>query len=43
VPGRPPAALVTGRATLMRLFAGRPAEPAEYQLTGAMPEELAVF
>jgi uncharacterized protein (TIGR03083 family) len=43
VPGRPPATLVTGRATLMRLFAGRPAEPADYQLTGAAPEELVVF
>ena len=43
VPGRPPATLVTDRATLMRLFAGRPAEPAEYELTGAVPEELVVF
>jgi uncharacterized protein (TIGR03083 family) len=43
VPGRPEATLVTDRATLMRLFAGRPAEPAEYQLTGAVPEELVVF
>ena len=43
VPGRPPATLVTGRATLMRLFAGRPAKPADYQLTGAVPEELVVF
>jgi hypothetical protein len=42
-PGRPPAALVTGRATLMRLVAGRPAEPADYQLTSAVPEELVVF
>ncbi len=33
----------TDRATLMRLFAGRPAEPAEYELTGAVPEELVVF
>ncbi len=43
VPGRAPATLVTGRATLMRLFAGRPAEPAGYQLAGAVPEELVVF
>jgi uncharacterized protein (TIGR03083 family) len=43
VPGRPEATLVTDRATLMRLFAGRPAEPAEYELTGAVPEELVVF
>ena len=43
VPGRPPATLVTDRATLMRLFAGRPTEPAEYQLTGAVPEDLVIF
>jgi hypothetical protein len=43
VPRRPPATLVSGRATLMRLFAGRPTEPAEYQLTGAVPEDLVVF
>ena len=43
VPGRPPATLVTGRATLMRLFAGRPAGPADYQLSGAVPEELVIF
>ena len=43
VPGRPPVTLVTGRATLMRLFAGRPAESADYRLTGAVPEELVVF
>jgi uncharacterized protein (TIGR03083 family) len=42
-PGRPEATLATDRATLMRLFAGRPTEPAEYQLTGAVPEELVVF
>jgi len=43
VAGRPPATLVTDRATLIRLFAGRPTEPAEYELTGAAPEELVVF
>jgi uncharacterized protein (TIGR03083 family) len=43
VPGRPLATLVTGRATLMRLFAGRPAGPADYQLSGAAPAELVVF
>ena len=43
VPGRPPATLVTGRATLMRLFAGRPAGPDGYQLSGAAPGELVVF
>lgn len=42
-PGRPPATLVTGRATLMRLCAGRPAGPSDYQLSGATPEELVVF
>jgi uncharacterized protein (TIGR03083 family) len=43
VPGRAPATLVTGRATLMRLFAGRPARPADYQLSGAVPAELVIF
>jgi uncharacterized protein (TIGR03083 family) len=43
VPGRAPATLVTGRATLMRLFAGRPAGPDAYQLSGAVPGELVVF
>jgi uncharacterized protein (TIGR03083 family) len=43
VPGRPPATLVTGRATLMRLFSGRPAGPADYQLSGAVPGELVIF
>jgi uncharacterized protein (TIGR03083 family) len=43
VPGRPPASLVTGRATLMRLFAGRPTKPGDYLLSGAVPEELVIF
>jgi uncharacterized protein (TIGR03083 family) len=43
VPGRAPATLVTGRATLMRLFAGRPAGPADYQLSSAVPAELVIF
>jgi uncharacterized protein (TIGR03083 family) len=43
VPGRPAATLVTGRATLMRLFAGRPADPSGYQLSGAGPGELVIF
>jgi uncharacterized protein (TIGR03083 family) len=43
VPGRAPATLVTGRATLMRLFAGRPAGPGGYQLSGAVPGELVIF
>jgi uncharacterized protein (TIGR03083 family) len=42
-PGRPPATLVTGRATLMRLCAGRPADPSDYELSGASPAELVVF
>jgi uncharacterized protein (TIGR03083 family) len=43
VPGRAPATLVTGCATLMRLIAGRPAGPGDYQLSGADPGELVVF
>ncbi len=43
LPGRPPASLTCGRATLMRLFAGRPADPDSYQLTGATAAELVVF
>ncbi len=42
-PGRPRATLLTSHATLMRLFAGRPTDSADYQLTGAMPAELVVF
>lgn len=42
-PGRPPATLLTSHATMMRLFAGRPADPADYQLAGAAPDELVVF
>lgn len=42
-PGRPPATLFTGHATLMRIFAGRPLKPADYQLTGATADELVVF
>jgi uncharacterized protein (TIGR03083 family) len=43
VPGRPQAALVTDGATMMRMFAGRPTAPSDYQLTGATPEEFVVF
>ena len=43
VPGRPPAALVAGHAVLIKIFAGRPADPAGYELTGAGPGELVVF
>ncbi|MGH3400350.1 MAG: maleylpyruvate isomerase family mycothiol-dependent enzyme [Streptosporangiaceae bacterium] len=42
-PDRAPATLVTSRPTLMRLFAGRPADASDYQLTGATPAELVVF
>lgn len=40
---RAPATLATTRATLMRLFAGRPADPSDYQLDGATAAELVVF
>jgi uncharacterized protein (TIGR03083 family) len=43
VPGRAPAKLKTGPATLIKLFAGRPADPAGYELTGARVDELVVF
>ncbi|MGH3400460.1 MAG: maleylpyruvate isomerase family mycothiol-dependent enzyme [Streptosporangiaceae bacterium] len=42
-PDRAPATLVTTRPTLMRLFAGRPADESDYQLAGATPAELVVF
>jgi uncharacterized protein (TIGR03083 family) len=42
-PGRPAAVLRTGNATLIKLFAGRPVEPGDYQLAGATPEELVIF
>ena len=41
--GRPAASLRTDEATLIRLYAGRAADPAAYQLTGAEAAELAVF
>ena len=40
---RAPATLRTTRSTLMRLFAGRPADTSDYQLTGATTAELVVF
>ena len=40
---RAPATLRTTRPTLMRLFAGRPADASDYQLTGATAAELIVF
>jgi uncharacterized protein (TIGR03083 family) len=42
-PGRLLATLRTDRATLMRLFAGRPAAAGDYQLDGASAAELVVF
>jgi hypothetical protein len=42
-PDRAPATLFTSPATLMRLFAGRPADAADYELTGATTAELVVF
>ncbi len=42
-PDRPPASLVTGRGTLMRLIAGRATAPSDYELTGATIDELVVF
>jgi len=43
VPGRPHASLVTSGAAMMRMFAGRPVQPWEYELNGAAAEELVVF
>ena len=40
---RAPALLRTTGATMMRLFAGRPADASDYQLTGATAAELVVF
>lgn len=40
---RAPAILRTTRPTMMRLFAGRPADASDYQLTGATAAELIVF
>ncbi len=42
-PDRAPATLFTSPGTLMRLFAGRPADAADYELTGATTAELVVF
>jgi uncharacterized protein (TIGR03083 family) len=43
MPDRPPASLHTDRSTLMRLVSGRPALPANFELTGATAAELVVF
>lgn len=40
---RAPATLRTSNGTLMRLFAGRPADTSDYQLADVTPAELAVF
>jgi Mycothiol maleylpyruvate isomerase N-terminal domain len=40
---RVPETLHTTRPTMMRLFAGRPADASDYQLTGATAAELIVF
>jgi uncharacterized protein (TIGR03083 family) len=42
-PGRPAARLRTSPAALIRLTAGRPADPADYQLAGLTAAELVVF
>jgi len=42
-PGRLPAALHATRPAMMRLFAGRPADPSDYRLAGATAAELIVF
>lgn len=42
-PGRPAATLRGSNAVLVKLFAGRPVDPADYQLAGAAPEELVIF
>jgi uncharacterized protein (TIGR03083 family) len=42
-PGRAPATLTTSHATMIKLFAGRPADPAGYELIGARVDELVVF
>ncbi|MQA11096.1 MAG: maleylpyruvate isomerase family mycothiol-dependent enzyme [Pseudonocardiaceae bacterium] len=41
--GREAATLRTDVATLIRLYAGRPAHPERYALAGAQPAELAIF
>ncbi len=43
IDGRAPARLETGPGTLIRLYAGRPVDPAEYHLTGAAAPELVIY
>jgi uncharacterized protein (TIGR03083 family) len=42
-PHRPPGVLVTDVPTLIRLYSGRPADPATYQLSGATLDELVIY
>lgn len=42
-PGRAAATLRTGRSTLMKLVSGRQTSSADYHLTGASADEIAVF
>jgi uncharacterized protein (TIGR03083 family) len=42
-PGRAAATLRTSPGTMMKIFAGRPAEPGDYELAGATSEELRAF
>jgi uncharacterized protein (TIGR03083 family) len=42
-PGRPAASLCSGNAALIKLCAGRPVDPADYQLAGVGPDELCIF
>lgn len=42
-PGQPAGTLRTDAETFVRLCAGRPADPARYELTGAAPADLALF
>ena len=42
-PGRPAATLRTSPGTMMKIFAGRAAEPGDYELAGATIEELRAF
>jgi hypothetical protein len=42
-PGQPAATLRSSNAALIKLLAGRPVDPADYQLAGATLKELAIF
>jgi uncharacterized protein (TIGR03083 family) len=43
VPGRPLATLEADVSTVIRLYCGRPADPATYRLVGATPDELVIY